>query len=82
MPLLLLALLLAVVLYLWLARRGTTLTRDCRWRLDRAGGPRHYRCAACGAETDGRPRDCLRPGRERLTGQRPGDKDARNEERP
>jgi hypothetical protein len=61
MPLLLLALLVSVVLYLWLMRRGTTLTRACRWRLDRAGGPDHYRCAACGAETDGRPRHCLRP---------------------
>ena len=60
MPLLLLILLAAVVVYLWLARRGSTLTRACRWRLDRAGGPEHYRCAACGAETDGRPRHCLR----------------------
>lgn len=60
MPLLLIILLVSVVLYLWLARRGSTLTRACRWRLDRAGGAGHYRCAACGAETDGRPRHCLR----------------------
>jgi len=60
MPLLLLVLLVSVFLYLWLARRGTTLTRDCRWRRDLTGGADHYRCAACGAETDGRPRHCLR----------------------
>ena len=68
MPLLLIVLLISVVLYLWLARRRTTLTRACRWRLDRSGGPDHYRCAACGAEKDGQPRDCLRPvdvGRDR-----------------
>jgi len=64
MPLLLVILLAAVVLYLWIARRGSTLTRACRWRLDRTGGPDHYRCAACGAETDGRPRHCLRASRQ------------------
>jgi hypothetical protein len=64
MPILLLLLLLGVLLYLWLSRRNSTLTRDCRWRLDRSGGEERYRCAACGAETvtaKGRqPRDCLR----------------------
>ncbi len=60
MPALLVLLLVAVILYLWLVRRGTTLTRACRWRLDRGGGPEHYRCSACGAETDGTPRQCLR----------------------
>ncbi|MDG1279801.1 MAG: hypothetical protein P8O10_00690 [Pseudorhodobacter sp.] len=64
MPLLLLLLLAAVLLYMWLSRRNSTLTRDCRWRLDRRGGEAHYRCAACGAEMDcapGKgPRDCLR----------------------
>jgi len=64
MPLLLLFLLLAVLLYLWLARRNSTLTRTCRWRLDRAGGENHHRCAACGATCDpppGQPpRACLR----------------------
>ncbi|SEC81850.1 hypothetical protein [Rhodobacter sp. 24-YEA-8] len=52
---------------LWYYRRGSTLTRACRWRLERHIGPDHYRCAACGAVTDtgpGRtPNACLRPGR-------------------
>jgi hypothetical protein len=64
-PVLLLVLLLGTLAWLWWRWRTTTLTRDCRWRLDRAAGPGHWRCAACGAETDlapGRePRDCLRP---------------------
>ncbi len=64
MPLFLLVLALSVLIWMWFARRGTTLTRDCRWRLDRSGGADHYRCAACGAVADmppGRePRDCLR----------------------
>lgn len=61
MPLLLLVLLLSVLLYLWLARRGKTVTRACRWRRDRAVGPEGYRCAFCGATCEGPPRDCLRP---------------------
>ncbi|MDZ4135523.1 MAG: hypothetical protein U1D06_08000 [Paracoccaceae bacterium] len=65
MPALLLILLLAVLLFLWLSRRNSTLTRSCRWRLDRSVGPNHHRCAACGATCDpaqGKvPRDCLRP---------------------
>ena len=64
MPLLLLLLLIGTVLYLWIARRGTTLTRNCRWRLDKAIGRNHYRCAACGAiatPPKGPPRHCLRP---------------------
>ena len=63
MPLLLLLLLLGTLLYMWLSRRNSTLTRACRWRLDRTLGPNHYRCAACNAEieTAGQePRDCLR----------------------
>lgn len=60
MPLLLLVLFVSVLLYLWLSRRGTTLTRTCRWRADRTLGPDHYRCVACGAVTEGRPRHCLR----------------------
>ncbi|MDP4033666.1 MAG: hypothetical protein Q8P60_12585 [Pseudorhodobacter sp.] len=64
MPLLLLFLGLAVLLYLWLSRRNSTLTRACRWRLDRSGGENHHRCAACGASCDmpngRRPRACLR----------------------
>jgi LSD1 subclass zinc finger protein len=60
MPVLLLILLVSVFAYLWLARRGKTLTRSCRWRLDRTLGPSHHRCAACGAVTDAVPRHCLR----------------------
>jgi hypothetical protein len=64
MPIFLLLLLASVLLYMWLSRRNSTLTRNCRWRLDRRGAANHYRCAACGAETDcaaGKsPRDCLR----------------------
>jgi len=61
MPILLVILALGVFGYLWFARRGSTLTRACRWRLDRRLGPDRYRCAACGAETSGTPRHCLRP---------------------
>ncbi|MCY1126211.1 hypothetical protein OU426_05030 [Frigidibacter sp. RF13] len=61
MPLLLLLLLVSVLLYLWLSRRGKTLTRACRWRLDLAVGPDRYRCAACGATCQGEPSDCLNP---------------------
>lgn len=65
MPLLFLIGIVLVFLYLWIARRGSTLTRDCRWRLDRTVGPRHFRCAACGAECDltrgDTPSQCLRP---------------------
>ena len=50
---------------LWYYRRGTTLTRACRWRMDRPIGPGHWRCAACGAECDiaagAEPRHCLNP---------------------
>ena len=64
MPLLLLILLLGTLLYMWLARRNSTLTRACRWRLDRTGGPNHHHCTACNAEMDTapgkEPRDCLR----------------------
>jgi rubrerythrin len=64
MPILLLILLLAVLAYMWASRRHSTLTRACRWRLDRATAPDAWRCAACGATTRGaEPRDCLRPGR-------------------
>ena len=38
---------IAVFLYLWLSRRGSTLTRQCLWRESRAEGI--WRCAACGA---------------------------------
>ena len=46
MPILLLALLLGVLAYLYWRRRTTTLTRDCRWRQDRAAGD--WVCAASG----------------------------------
>lgn len=56
---------LALFTGLWVARRNSTLTRDCRWRPDRSRGPRHFRCLACGAECDidhgVEPRQCLRP---------------------
>ena len=35
MPILLLLLGVSVFVYLWLARRNSTLTRACKWRLDR-----------------------------------------------
>jgi len=64
MPLLLLLLAVSVYLYLWLSRRKSTLTRNCRWRLDRREAPDFWRCAACGATARGRePRDCLRDAR-------------------
>ncbi len=65
MPLLLVLLVIGVFAFAWVVRRNSTLTRACRWRLDRATGPGHWRCAACAAETDlppgAEPRDCLRP---------------------
>ncbi|MBP9183399.1 MAG: hypothetical protein KBF78_09725 [Fuscovulum sp.] len=61
MPILLIFLAVSVFLYLWLSRRGTTLTRACRWRLDRRVAPNAWRCAACGATArGGEPKDCLR----------------------
>jgi hypothetical protein len=65
MPVLLLILTVGVFGYLYWQWRTTTLTRTCRWRLDRSAGPGHYRCVACGAVCDlppGQPpRACLRP---------------------
>ncbi len=59
---LLLILALGVFAYLWWKWRFTSLTRDCRWRQDRAAGD--WVCAACDARTtteNGRaPRVCLR----------------------
>lgn len=61
MPALLIFLGVSVCLYLWLSRRGSTLTRACRWRLDRSVAPDFWRCAACGATARGaEPRDCLK----------------------
>jgi len=63
-PLLLLLLGVSVFVYLWITRRNSTLTRDCRWRLDRSVAPDFWRCVACGATARGRePRDCLREER-------------------
>jgi|JI8StandDraft_1071087.scaffolds.fasta_scaffold613369_2 hypothetical protein len=62
MPILLLVLGASVFLYLWLSRRNSTLTRACRWRLDRSTAVDAWRCAACGAVARGdEPKDCLRP---------------------
>jgi hypothetical protein len=60
MPALLLILLVAVLGWMWWTRRGSTLTRTCRWRQDRRAGV--WRCAACGAECPlgPEPRHCLR----------------------
>lgn len=60
-------LLIAVLIGMWWMRRTSTLTRQCRWRPDLAHdapqGAVHFRCVACGAETDcprGKtPSDCL-----------------------
>ncbi|MFC3088455.1 hypothetical protein [Tabrizicola soli] len=65
MPLLLILLAVSVYLYLWLSRRKSTLTRNCRWRLDRSVAPDFWRCVACGATARGaEPRDCLRGSQE------------------
>ncbi|MEY4984200.1 MAG: hypothetical protein RIR62_2466 [Pseudomonadota bacterium] len=63
MPVLVILLILSVLIYLWFARRGSTLTRHCRWRQDRRAGPDMWRCAVCGAAVagTGAPRQCLRP---------------------
>ena len=65
MPILLLILVVAVFAYLWVERRNSSLTRACRWRLDRSLGQTVHRCATCGALCDPgpgkRPRQCLRP---------------------
>lgn len=60
MPLLLLVLLVSVLVYMWISRRHSTLTRACRWRLERAAG--QWRCIACGAVVAGEdaPKICLR----------------------
>ncbi|WP_040672185.1 hypothetical protein [Rhodobacter ferrooxidans] len=65
MPVLLLILAISVFGYLWLTRRGSSLTRTCLWRQDRRIGENHHRCSACGATcvtAPGKsPRHCLRP---------------------
>lgn len=63
MPVLLLILLAAVLAYLLWRRRTTSLTRNCRWRQQRAQG--QWRCLYCGAvETGGAaPTVCRNPQR-------------------
>ena len=55
---------IAVFVGMWWMRRGSTLTRDCRWRADVSAGKGHFRCAACGAvctvEPGATPKACLR----------------------
>ena len=59
--------LVAFFVVMWFLRRGSTLTRTCRWReapQDVTAEGVLWRCVACGAETrrpKGRtPRDCPR----------------------
>lgn len=59
-------LILGLVAYFTWRHFTSSLTRDCRWRLDRAAGV--WRCAACGGELaergpdsgDGPPRICTK----------------------
>jgi len=55
-------LILALVAYFTWRHFTSSLTRDCRWRLDRASGL--WRCAACGAEVPAKagaaPRFCAK----------------------
>lgn len=57
---LLLALLIGTLAWLWWHRRTTSLTRNCRWRQDRAAGV--WRCRYCGGVIEGKtePVVCLR----------------------
>ena len=48
-----------VFAYLWWKHTRTTLTRNCRWRLNKPLG--QWRCASCGAltpDTGRSPRHC------------------------
>ncbi len=64
MAILLILLVPLIVLVFWWNRRGASLTRACRWRLNRGLGPGHWTCASCGAVCDlpegEEPRHCLR----------------------
>lgn len=68
MPIFLFLGLIAFLVGAWFMRRRSTLTRWCRWRLDRRRGDGHFHCVTCGGVCDlppGRePRFCarLRPG--------------------
>ena len=63
MPILLLALLFGVLAYLYWKRATTTLTRNCRWRQDRAAGD--WVCRYCGARkhAETSPKTCENPDR-------------------
>ncbi len=60
MPILVAALLIGVLAYFIWRRATTTLTRNCRWRLNRP--EECWRCAFCGAQSDGltEPKKCAR----------------------
>lgn len=60
MPVLILLLLLGVAAYFIWRRRTLALTRDCRWRQERSR--HHWRCAFCGAISEGavEPTTCQR----------------------
>lgn len=64
MPVFLLIGLIAFFVGAWLIRQRSTLTRYCRWRLDRSKGEGQWHCAYCGAECTlqkgKEPRHCLR----------------------
>lgn len=63
MPVLLLLLLAGVFAYFLWRRHATSLTRNCRWRQQRAQG--QWRCSYCGAAEPGEaaPRICRDPQR-------------------
>ncbi|SFU01211.1 hypothetical protein [Sedimentitalea nanhaiensis] len=42
---------IGLLFWVYLSRRGSSLTRNCRWRADRAAGPGRYSCASCGGQT-------------------------------
>ncbi len=59
MPVLLLVLAFGVLGYFLWSAHSTTLTRNCRWRLDRDAG--EWGCAYCGGRMEGsvdRPPTC------------------------
>jgi hypothetical protein len=63
MLILLVPLVVALIAYVYWRNRDSTLTRHCRWRANRAAGPGHFNCVACGGEmrtSDGEPpRECV-----------------------
>ena len=63
MPVLLLLLLAGVLAYFLWRRRSTSLTRNCRWRQQRAQA--RWRCLYCGAVQEGEaaPVICRNPKR-------------------